>query len=79
MAVGGNAWRRAQFAPMLIDVDHVSPCYPYRDQHQTESAELYGKRLAAELDAKIQAAGPRPVIAFVAGTVGGGTSGAPEC
>ena len=25
LAVGGNAWRRAQFAPLLIDVEHVSP------------------------------------------------------
>jgi adenosylmethionine-8-amino-7-oxononanoate aminotransferase len=76
LAVGGNAWRRAQFAPLLIDVEHVSPCYPYRDQHATESAELYGKRLAAELDAKIRAMGPERVIAFVAETVGGATSGA---
>jgi adenosylmethionine-8-amino-7-oxononanoate aminotransferase len=76
LAVGGNAWRRRQFAPLLIDVDHVSPCYPYRDQHATESAELYGARLAEELDAKIRAAGPDNVIAFVAETVGGATSGA---
>ena len=32
LAVGGNAWRRAQFAPLLIDVEHVSPCYEYRDR-----------------------------------------------
>ena len=25
LAVGGNAWRRAQFQPMLMDVTHVSP------------------------------------------------------
>ena len=24
-AVGGNQWRRRQFAPLLIDVDHVAP------------------------------------------------------
>ena len=32
LAVGGNAWRRKQFAPLLIDVTHVAPCYAYRDQ-----------------------------------------------
>ena len=32
LAVGGNEWRRAQFAPLLIDVTHLSPCYAYRDQ-----------------------------------------------
>jgi adenosylmethionine-8-amino-7-oxononanoate aminotransferase len=76
LAVGGNAWRRQQFAPLLIDVDHVSPCYPYRDQHPFESTEVYGTRLAAELDEKIRAVGPKQVIAFVAETVGGATSGA---
>ncbi len=25
LAVGGNAWRRQQFAPLLIDVTHVAP------------------------------------------------------
>src|SRR6266545_7563462 len=76
LAVGGNAWRRRQFAPLLIDVDHVAPCYPYRDQRAFESAEVYGARLAAELDEKIRAVGPEHVIAFVAETVGGATSGA---
>ena len=32
LAVGGNQWRREPFAPILIDVTHVSPCYPYREQ-----------------------------------------------
>jgi adenosylmethionine-8-amino-7-oxononanoate aminotransferase len=76
LAVGGNLWRRSQFAPLLIDVEHVSPCYPYRDQHAFESAEVYGARLADELDRKIRAVGPEHVLAFVAETVGGATSGA---
>lgn len=25
LAVGGNAWRREQFSPLLIDVSHISP------------------------------------------------------
>ena len=75
LAVGGNAWRRREFAPLLIDVTHVSPCYPYRDLRPGETPEAYGRRLADELDAAIVAAGPKRVIAFVAETVGGATAG----
>lgn len=75
LAVGGNAWRRQQFAPLLIDVTHVAPCYPYRDQRADESPEQYGQRLASELDETIQRLGPRSVLAFVAETVGGATAG----
>src|SRR5256885_3929309 len=32
LAVGGNAWRRAPFAPILVPATHVSPCNAYRDQ-----------------------------------------------
>jgi adenosylmethionine-8-amino-7-oxononanoate aminotransferase len=76
LAVGGNAWRRAQFAPLLIDVPHVSPCYEYRDRREDESAEEYGERLADELDREIQALGGDSIIAFVAETVAGATLGA---
>jgi len=76
LAVGGNAWRRTQFAPLLIDVAHVSPCYEYRDRRDGESPEAYGTRLVAELAAEIERLGPSNVIAFVAETVGGATSGA---
>ena len=49
LAVGGNAWRREQFAPLLIAVTHVAACYEYRDRRADESAEHYGQRLVAEL------------------------------
>ncbi len=75
LAVGGNAWRRRQFAPLLIDVTHVSPCYPYRDLQDGETPEAYGQRLARELDETIQRIGPGKVLAFVAETVGGATAG----
>ncbi|HPK32462.1 MAG TPA: aminotransferase class III-fold pyridoxal phosphate-dependent enzyme, partial [Ottowia sp.] len=75
LAVGGNAWRRQQFAPLLIDVTHVSPCYPYREQREGESPEQYGQRLAQELDEAIRRVGPGKVLAFVAETVGGATAG----
>jgi len=76
LAVGGNAWRRRQFAPLLIDVTHVSPCYEYRDRRADETAEGYGERLARELDDAVRKLGPQSVIAFVAETVGGATQGA---
>ncbi|MCA0326804.1 MAG: aspartate aminotransferase family protein [Proteobacteria bacterium] len=75
LAVGGNAWRRQQFAPLLIDVTHVAPCYPYRDRHDGETPEQYGQRLARELDETIQRIGPGKVLGFVAETVGGATAG----
>jgi adenosylmethionine-8-amino-7-oxononanoate aminotransferase len=76
LAVGGNAWRRRQFAPLLVDVTHVSPCYEYRDRRADESAEAYGQRLVAELSVAIDTLGGDSVIAFVAETVGGATQGA---
>ena len=76
LAVGGNEWRRQQFAPLLTDVGRVSPCYEYRDRRESESPEQYGERLARELDAKIMEIGPKRVIAFIAETVVGATLGA---
>jgi adenosylmethionine-8-amino-7-oxononanoate aminotransferase len=76
LAVGGNEWRRAQFAPLLIETHHVSPCYEYRGREHGEKPEAYGKRLAQELEAKIAELGAENVIAFIAETVGGATSGA---
>ena len=75
LAVGGNAWRRAPFAPILVPATHVAPCYPYREQRADESEQAYGLRLAAELETVIEAQGADTVIAFVAETVGGATAG----
>ena len=75
LAVGGNEWRRRQFGPLLIDVEHVSPCYPYRDMREDDTPEAYGQRLADELDATIRRVGAKRVIAFVAETIGGATAG----
>ena len=75
LAVGGNEWRRAPFAPILVPATHVSPCYPYREQLAGETDGQYGQRLAAELEAAILAQGADRVIAFVAETVGGATAG----
>lgn len=76
LAVGGNEWRRRQFAPLLMDVHHVSPCYEYRGRAPGETPEVYGERLANELEEKITEIGAENVIAFVAETVVGATAGA---
>lgn len=76
LAVGGNAWRRKQFQPLLIEASHVSPCYAYRGQEAGESDVAYGERLAAELEAEIRRLGEDQVMAFVAETVVGATLGA---
>ena len=76
LAVGGNAWRREQFAPLLIDAAHIAPCYAYRDRKEGETEIEYGERVAGELDETILRLGPDKVIAFVAETVVGATLGA---
>ncbi len=75
LAVGGNEWRRRQFAPLLIEVEHLAPTYAYRDQRAGETPEQYGARLALEFERTIDRIGGRNVLAFVAETVGGATSG----
>jgi adenosylmethionine-8-amino-7-oxononanoate aminotransferase len=76
LAVGGNEWRRQPFAPLLIDVPRVAPCYEYRDRDEDQSTEDYTADLLRELEQAIQAAGPENVIGFVAETVVGATAGA---
>ncbi|MEN2475505.1 aspartate aminotransferase family protein [Burkholderia theae] len=76
LAIGGNAWRREPFLPLLIEAHHVSPCYAYRDQLAGETDEAYAQRLADELEQKIVELGADNVAAFVAETVVGATVGA---
>ncbi len=76
LAVGGNEWRRAQFAPLLIDVTHVAPCYEYRDRLNSETPEQYSARLVNELEQTILRLGADQVMAFCAETVVGATAGA---
>ena len=76
LAIGGNAWRREPFLPILIEAHHVSPCYAYREQRPNESDEAYTQRLADELENKLLELGPDTVAAFIAETVVGATAGA---
>lgn len=76
LAAGGNAWRRAQFQPLLMQAHHIAPCYAYRDQRPGESDADYAARAAGELEAKILELGPDTVAAFIAEPVVGATAGA---
>jgi hypothetical protein len=75
LAVGGNEWRRKQFAPLLFETHHVSPCFEYRGRQPQESPRQYGERLVREFEEKIAELGPDTVIAFIAETIGGATAG----
>lgn len=76
LAVGGNEWRRRQFAPLLIDVIRVSACNEYRDRRADETQQQYTTRLLNELEQAIIDAGPETIIGFCAETVVGATTGA---
>ncbi|HYI83675.1 MAG TPA: aspartate aminotransferase family protein [Acetobacteraceae bacterium] len=76
LAAGGNAMRRAPYAPILSHAfSHVSPCYPYRERRDGETDAEHVARLAGELEAAFQRLGPGNVIAFIAETVVGATLG----
>ncbi|KMO21221.1 aspartate aminotransferase family protein [Methylobacterium platani] len=76
LAAGGNAWRRAQFQPLLAETHHIDPCYAYRYREPGETEEAYGLRAAQALEDKILELGPETVMAFVAEPVVGATAGA---
>ncbi|HYB11561.1 MAG TPA: aspartate aminotransferase family protein [Alphaproteobacteria bacterium] len=76
LSAGGNRARRAAYEPLLIDIQHISPCFAYRGKRADESDDAYGARVANELEAKILELGRDAVLAFVAETVVGATIGA---
>lgn len=76
LSAGGNAWRRAQFAPLLVEVSHIAPCYEYAERAEGESLAEYGRRTAQELEDEILRLGPDTVMAFIAEPVVGATLGA---
>jgi adenosylmethionine-8-amino-7-oxononanoate aminotransferase len=76
LSVGGNPWRRRPYEPLLLEVEHVSPCYAYRGREAGESDQAYVQRLLQEFEDTILRVGPETVIAFVAEPVVGATMGA---
>ena len=77
LAAGGNAWRRAPYAPLLSAAfSHVTPAFAYHEKHDGESDAQFVARLAAELEAEFQRLGPNTVAALLAEPVVGATAGA---
>jgi adenosylmethionine-8-amino-7-oxononanoate aminotransferase len=77
LAAGGNAWRRAPYAPLLSSAfSHVTPAFAYHEKGDDESEVDFVARLAAELEAEFQRLGPDAVAAFIAEPVVGATAGA---
>ncbi|WP_411957816.1 aspartate aminotransferase family protein [Paracoccus homiensis] len=76
LSAGGNAWRRQQFGPLLVEMSHIAPCYDYAERRDDETPETYGQRVANELEAEILRLGEDSVMAFIAEPVVGATLGA---
>jgi adenosylmethionine-8-amino-7-oxononanoate aminotransferase len=76
LSAGGNYFRREPYEPMLMDVDHISPCHAWRGQQPSETEASYGNRVADELESAIMARGPETVAGFLAEPVVGATLGA---
>lgn len=76
LSAGGNAWRRQQFAPLLVEMSHIAACYEYAERHDAETLEAYGQRVAQELEDEILRLGPETVMGFIAEPVVGATLGA---
>ncbi len=76
LALSGRQGSRAPYLPMLPEVDHISPCHCY---HCPFGREFPGCDLACarELAARIEAADPESVAAFIVEPVVGATTGAP--
>lgn len=76
LSAGGNIWRRAQFAPLLVEMSHIAPYYEYAERLETESLDAYAIRTANDLEVEILRLGPENVMAFIAEPVVGATMGA---
>lgn len=69
LSISGRESLRQPYLPMLSEVVHVSPPYPYRDTRT-------GTDYAAELEQTIQQVGAEQVAAFVAEPISGAGLGA---
>jgi adenosylmethionine-8-amino-7-oxononanoate aminotransferase len=76
LAVSGNVGRRAPYEPFLFEASRIDPCFEYHHAREGQTAEEYGRQAADALEAEIQRVGPETVMAFLAETVVGATTGA---
>ncbi|KAI1622107.1 pyridoxal phosphate-dependent transferase [Exophiala viscosa] len=76
MNISSNLPRKVPFTCFQKDnVSWVTPAYAYQYSKQGETDEDFTARLLAELDAHFQELGPDTVVAFMAETIVGATSG----
>jgi len=64
------------YEPLLIEIALVDPCFEYRFAEPGESREEYGRRVADALEQELLRQGSETVMAFIAETVVGATTGA---
>ena len=76
LAAGGINWRSQPFAPLMIEVGRIDPCYVWRGQREGESEFDYGQRVANLLEDEIRSVGAERVMAFIAEPVVGASLGA---
>jgi adenosylmethionine-8-amino-7-oxononanoate aminotransferase len=76
LSAGGNEWRREPYAPLLMPVALISPCFKYREMTDDEDEFTFGQRVANELETEILKAGPETICAFICEPVVGATLGA---
>ena len=76
LSVGGNKKRREIYEPILLETEHIDPCFAYRWKNEGETDESYGYRAADQLRKTVEKLGPNRIIAFIAETVVGATAGA---
>ncbi|MEM7729154.1 MAG: aspartate aminotransferase family protein [Pseudomonadota bacterium] len=75
LSVGGHLQRKRIYEPLLRPAQLIGRCYYYRDHWVGEDPEVYGRRMASELQDALQRLGPESVAAFVAEPVAGATLG----
>ncbi|KAL4940323.1 pyridoxal phosphate-dependent transferase [Aspergillus oleicola] len=77
LSLGSHVARRRPYLPIVLEsrVTHISPAYAYQYMLPRESGAEYVSRLAKELEDEFLRLGPHTVVAFVAETVVGATSG----
>jgi len=76
LSAGGHGARRTAYAPLLLDVSLIEPCFAYHYAVPDETPQAYAQRAAAALESELLRVGPDTVMAFLAETVVGATAGA---
>lgn len=77
MSISSHVARRKPYIPITLEnrVSYVSPAYAYQYAEPEEIETVFAARLTKELEDEFLRLGPSTVIAFVAETVSGATTG----